>query len=848
MPSRNPRRRSRVAWHGALCAVSATAMVAAITSPAGANDPIPSVCAEATGRVLDPWGNGVRDVSVDWVSGNSRCVQVVATNEEGRYSTQLRVSTTPSVVKATSVFTSTATQSMQPDIQTTDMSTHDFRLWYLLDSAVASPAYVQPGGAVTLSVRSSAPTPASKVLAQVGTAAAVELTQGATSGPFTSWSTTVYPTGDDGRRSVTFCAVRATFAGTSCTAARDAGMLVSSPSLPTVTFVLDGTAPDTLGGRIHPLSGTQTQFTAQPLSAKVLDPTAGFSASSAVFSLTDTTTGTTTTHRGVSLSGDWVKTAPVSLTPGHVYRVALTVTDRAGNSRTVEQNDLATGGGFRVVNVTAPLGTASANPKACDIGPVDWHAFPPTRDVRCTGLWIHVDSVNVSLSESAHGGDSWLTQTVPLGALRVHATAQGVEVASVAPVVAALKVVQRFRLPDRALGPVTRATEAGTAEVAEFHVRVPATADAAYVELPPTTAQSVATPACADPTASASFCSPDPIPPITSSMPIDDLVVIRGGSVAVSLNGGGVGGVGSLGSSVERETRTREDGTTVSGIAVQPAEAVSADTGAVAQAIKDAAAVPLNGSLCLMQYLRPQVAANNSLLRFVETPGTVDWAACGGGSPYDPPDDQDGGSIENSCWKEYDNGAMTAEPRSSGLPAFKRYYLRGCYTRAKLDMGPRFHYYGDVSRVDGWTCPVATADCEGAPYAEHALRMRILTGAHSYYRRADDANSGGTVYDRHPEDEHNIPETCETRHSTTELGINISKGGVGGSAKWSQSRTWSWCAEKQVPSPDASGIIGVDWRGHAPNGHGRMTALGNGVEIRNEHPSNFTFHMDALVD
>ncbi len=862
------RTRRRLARRAATCAVTAIATVAGLAAPAGANDPL-AVCAEATGTVVDPWGNGVPDVAVEWVAGNTRCTPLVATNAAGRYSTQLRVSTTPSQVRASSLFTSSRVQAMQPDIQTTDMSTHDFKLWYLLTTPAASPAYVKPGGAVTLTVRSSAPamhaSPGSKVLAQVGTAPGVVMDQGATEpdGRFTRWSLPITAGSSEGRRDVTFCAVRATYPGTSCAQAAALGETVAAVAA-TASFVVDGTAPDTLGGRIFPLSGTQTQFTSQALSAVVTDPTAGFSASSAVFTLTDTTTGAVTTHRGVAVSDEWVRTAPVSLTPGHVYRAALTVTDRAGNARTVSQNDLSSGGGFRVVNMTMPPAVARIlDPVRCTLGAPDYHVFPPQRTATCSNVPVVADPVDVSLSESAHGGDSWITQHVTLSNLKVHATAAGVELEAVTPPTRTVDLTQRFRLADRAPEDVSVATTKGEATLDTIQVRVPAAADDAYLDMAPTTAQNVTGAACAAPWAATTFCSPDPVPPVTSGMRIDDVVAVTGGSVAVSLNGGNVAGLAILGSAVERETRTRDDGTTVEGLGVAPPEPVTPESAAISTSILDAADLTLNGRQCIvdnLRYLRPNsLRMQNDVLRRVELGDrgeTLMVASCGGGSTYDYPDDIEGGSVDNSCWVEHDGGAMQSEASQDRVPAYKRVYLHGCYSRTNFGTSQQTgkHYYADVSRVRAQTCDPNNSKCTevvdlGVRHEVH-YRLKIVTAAHSYYPSEKDALSGGLVYSRNPDSLQVFPHSCEQVTNSQAFEIKIDKAGAGAGGEWVTTRQRTECKEHAVPSEGAGRIHGVDWRGDAPSGGlgQRVSVAGNGVSIWNDHASNFKFHMDALTD
>lgn len=395
----------------------------------------------------------------------------------------------------------------------------NFSLRYELTPTIA-PSAVHPGDVVNVSAASAMPTSAGSVVLNAGGTSVTLIPQSTVSG-VTTWAGTYTTSGaaDDGAYSVSVCGLRP--GETQCNSIGN-----GTPRLTGIvpaSYFVDTAAPTTVAGTIVPLEGGNALAGAQPLLARVSDGAGSwFDPSGAVFTLYDETVGTQSTHTGVAVSPvtGWVKTGPVTLVDGHHYRIRVVVTDRAGNATTVEQAPSTMRGGFDAMSITNKSSTAksltSMMTSACTVGEV---GSDLQREVRCVGKSVNFAAVSVALSRTYHGGVARLTQTLALNRIAVTPRAGGAPLTTVRPFTTANTVAKdlEFTVLGASSSPVTYQTTTAVAPVPDVVVKVPAATTSADISMPDTIA-TVATMACTDPSTVIHFCSPDPLPPIVTTV------------------------------------------------------------------------------------------------------------------------------------------------------------------------------------------------------------------------------------------------------------------------------------------------------------------------------------------
>ncbi|MDQ1438353.1 MAG: hypothetical protein QOK43_1982 [Acidimicrobiaceae bacterium] len=543
---------------------AATHIGAASADPRYNSDPLgglPLACSPATGHVTDPWGQGLGGVTVAWAANNHQCPgSSVTTDANGFYSVPLEVSTTPSLIRVYSTWTTEQTRLIMPDTLETGTS-HDFQMLYSLNNASVSPGFARTGVTVTAATRSQVPHPSPLVGAKVivewpGGGQLTMTADPVDFGGWTQWHSgrVVAATDVEGDQTVRMCAVRAA-SSQSCAGAAASGDLVST--IANVHYVIDNTAPDTIGARIWPLSGGNVlTSTNAPLAIRVTDTGSGVPASQVSFALTDQTSGTTVNYPATVQSGSWYRSAPQSYVVGHLYSVAATVSDRSGNTVSVAQAPMEQGGGFLAVSVTNLASTArssaSSTTRPCSVGDIDTSTL--TRQVTCTGVQVDFASVPVTLSGSRHPGVAYLKQSTSLASLHIHPTTQGIGQSDVVPLPSGTQAANlRFAIGGRNDAPVTTASDPATVVLPTITATVSAAVDAATIDMPPT--QTVATSmACQLPGATA-WCSPDPLPPVVDGgdQPVQDVIALPGGMVMATLSGGASAFVGPYGTLATRQ-------------------------------------------------------------------------------------------------------------------------------------------------------------------------------------------------------------------------------------------------------------------------------------------------------
>ena len=287
-------------------------------------------------------------------------------------------------------------------------------------------------------------------------------------------------------------------------------------------------------------------FASQRLQVPLTELGSGVDLTALRFDLTDETASTTTSYFGAQVSLDatmkWAQTVPVSLTQGHLYRVAVVAKDRAGNQTVAAQAPVSQGGGWLAMSVPTPGVTVARIPEVDCV--VDPDPTIPNADAKknatCSGMRVKVDAATVTLSATRHGGSGRITQTVPISSAIVTPTALGAGLLPVSPFAAGAvrSVAQDYFIPERTSTVVSTTTNAGEVVLDPVTVRVPHGTTTASLMMN-NVATAVANVACTDSTSSALWCAPDPLPAILGdpSVEVVDLSALPGGRVVGQLSG-----------------------------------------------------------------------------------------------------------------------------------------------------------------------------------------------------------------------------------------------------------------------------------------------------------------------
>lgn len=287
----------------------------------------------------------------------------------------------------------------------------------------------------------------------------------------------------------------------------------------TAEYIIDNTTPFVLPQSVMPPDHGNTAFpSGQPLLARVNDGAGGSGVDSAsiTFVLRDETTGTTLSFPSTSWSSVslWAKTAPLSLTQGHVYRIGVQVSDLAGNDGEFEQSTLEIGGGFLASRITSPPTLARIPTTSCTVSQEVF--LDGTRNVACSNVPLQVDAATVHLEGTRRGRDrGYLDHSVPLSGAYFKTTVAGVELHAPAYAPGASStIVMWFDVPAPTRDARDYPVPAASKMLGTVTGKVPAAWTSASIEMP-STATTAATEACADPSSSSyalfmPHCSPDP--------------------------------------------------------------------------------------------------------------------------------------------------------------------------------------------------------------------------------------------------------------------------------------------------------------------------------------------------
>lgn len=294
------------------------------------------------------------------------------------------------------------------------------------------------------------------------------------------------------------------------------GTVITTTPSP-LAYLVDNTAPVVDQESLMPAHGSNTAFLAQPLLAKITDTGgAGVKPSSIVFTLTDTTTGTSSVITNSYSSATRYATGTATLALGHSYRLVVTASDVVGNQATPVTAE------FSALGVVAATATAKIPPtqssNAGDVTPTTG-----TRTFTFSDLPLQLSQFTVSVSgPAAHHGVGYITQKADLTKARIRLyqeapngsyTELPAPLSPVTPAWGVRTMYAQYALLDKSAATTSIKTEPVFATLTDLTVEGSGLADMAVVDMSATTTPDV--PVCENPRVgcdSADWPTPDPLP------------------------------------------------------------------------------------------------------------------------------------------------------------------------------------------------------------------------------------------------------------------------------------------------------------------------------------------------
>ncbi|MFN2641585.1 MAG: carboxypeptidase-like regulatory domain-containing protein [Actinomycetota bacterium] len=458
------------------------------------------------GTIRDPLGAPLANVRVDDGSGGN----VVYSDASGAY--RLDESSIATYhVTASRLGVNAQSRDVTPTAALSGPI--DFTLTYVLSGSVAPNAFKNnPGTVLSITATSFAP-PSGQCIswtdALSGTTVALSYQSPLNGDGSSRWTGNYSVPSARGDGTYSWSA-----ASTNC-----GSITLTNPA--SATYVIDGVAPQL--AMTAPVDGTNTVFTSQRIIVAAADRVAqvvnapggnfsqpgsgvgsGILPSSVQIVVHDQSGSQGDQTPSTSLSGEIIRSNPVTLVNGRDYSVTVTASDRAGNSTTISS-------WFRSM---APPSFVVPTVTISSVAPFSVTPGGPT-DTNNTYTWKNVvantPSFTVTLVNSRHAGEGYASPIIaPSNQVNVTYTLGGVLTQTVHPLQASASLPRGlFVVPNAGSSTVSVDSIAGS--IGDLTALVPKTADADSIRLSMIApAINVAFPTCSDPTVS-TFCVPDPV-------------------------------------------------------------------------------------------------------------------------------------------------------------------------------------------------------------------------------------------------------------------------------------------------------------------------------------------------
>lgn len=290
----------------------------------------------------------------------------------------------------------------------------------------------------------------------------------------------------------------------------DCSSSIGLTNLPRSGYIVDRTPPSIPLAGLTPVAGLQTMFLNQPLSAKVADPLSGVPASGIRFTLRNVISGPQVSDIPAQTYGDGVAvSAPHALSTGNRYNVAVTATDRAGNTSTTDQAD-SNFPSWLAISVT-PGAVSAEIPRVEDTS----LAGDLINGYRATftNVTLQASQSTVGFSSSAHSGFAKETLTVPLTSAQV---CNNAPVPNCQPAGLTTNTMKKVFAVAKSAGPLSATVPAHEVSLGDLTIPVPITHTDPYLVMDPL---SVTPSLDGCPAPNGSGCDPDPLSLVASNVP-----------------------------------------------------------------------------------------------------------------------------------------------------------------------------------------------------------------------------------------------------------------------------------------------------------------------------------------
>ncbi|HUR49249.1 MAG TPA: carboxypeptidase-like regulatory domain-containing protein [Acidimicrobiales bacterium] len=186
-----------------------------------------------------------------------------------------------------------------------------------------------------------------------------------------------------------------------------------------VNYVVDNTAPvvDNLQPRDRQMVTDLGPSDRPPVTARIQDTgPSGIDPTQTTVSVVDATTGSELSLALATSTEAFVRTQPLNLTRGHVYRAVVTVADYAGNMATVSHGDHYEEGGFLFTYLDGHAAGVSFD-VPCSVN--EGEVFATSTVASCDNVIAQVAASTITVGPTSHSGTGYVEDVVGLSAAKV---------------------------------------------------------------------------------------------------------------------------------------------------------------------------------------------------------------------------------------------------------------------------------------------------------------------------------------------------------------------------------------------------------------------------------------------
>lgn len=199
------------------------------------------------------------------------------------------------------------------------------------------------------------------------------------------------------------------------------GMVLSSTY--SSTYVVDTLPPVIDRASFLPSEGGNAAFPAVSLAVRIWDLPAGISLESSVLMIERTGESRTVPATSYDPVTGWLRSGLVPIQKGASYRVGVTASDFAGNTRIAWQSPVETSGGFLATGLALGSANARINEVVCSLSSVDIASRSKT--ITCPNVILTIDASSALVEGTSHAGVGFAAHTVSIDSAQLVGTVLG---------------------------------------------------------------------------------------------------------------------------------------------------------------------------------------------------------------------------------------------------------------------------------------------------------------------------------------------------------------------------------------------------------------------------------------